>query len=124
MLSEYKGKYVLVDLWASWCVPCIKEMPAMQALRQKYPLDKIVFVSVSLDTNIEAWLNRLNQLHCDNLSSYLLLNKDQAVLVKEIGLSTIPRYLLYDKEGKMINVDAPLPSEPQLKELLDKLLLQ
>ncbi|MEO6732660.1 MAG: thioredoxin-like domain-containing protein [Ferruginibacter sp.] len=124
LLSRYKGKYVLVDFWASWCVPCVKEMPALEALRQKYPADKIAFLSVSLDTKREEWLNRRNQLHGDSVSSYLLLNKDHAALVKEIGLSTIPRYVLYDKKGKMINADAPFPSQPRLKELLDQLLLQ
>ena len=122
ILSQYKGKYVLVDLWASWCVPCLKEMPALQELRQQYPADKIAFLNVSLDTNVEAWLNRLNQLHSDSSSSYLLLDKDHAALVKEIGLSTIPRYVVYNKEGKMINADAPFPSEPRLKRLLDELL--
>jgi thiol-disulfide isomerase/thioredoxin len=124
LLSRYKGKYVFVDLWASWCVPCLKEMPALEELSRKYPADKIAFLNVSVDSNVEAWRNRLNQFHMDSQSSYLLLNKDKAALVKEIGLSTIPRYALYDKEGKLVNADAPFPSEPRLKELLDKLLLQ
>jgi thiol-disulfide isomerase/thioredoxin len=119
VLSQYKGKYVLVDFWASWCVPCIKEMPALETLKQRYPADKIAFVSVSLDSDVEAWVNRVSQLHIDSLSSYLLLEKEKSSIVKEIGLDAVPRYVLFDKDGKMINADAPFPRQPGLKELLD-----
>jgi thiol-disulfide isomerase/thioredoxin len=124
VLSLYKGKYVLLDLWASWCVPCVEEMPALQALRKKYPADKIAFLNVSVDRGVTQWRTRLHQLHSDSLTSYLLLNQDSASLVKQIGLTTIPRYLLYDTEGKIINADAPTPSDPGLIEILDKFLLK
>lgn len=124
VLSQCKGKYVLLDLWASWCVPCSEEMPAFQALRKKYPADKIAFLNVSLDRGAPDWRTRLHQLHSDSLTSYLLLNQDSASLVKQIGLSTIPRFLLYDKEGRIINADAPPPGDPELAELLDKYLLK
>jgi len=124
VLSQYKGKYVLLDLWASWCVPCIEEMPALQALRKKYPADKIAFLNVSVDRGVQEWHTRVYQLHSDSLTSYLLLNQDSASLIKQIGLTTIPRYLLYDKEGRIINADAPPPSDPELAEILDKFLLK
>jgi thiol-disulfide isomerase/thioredoxin len=124
VLSQYKGKYVLLDLWASWCVPCIEEIPTLQALRKKYPADKIAFLNVSVDMGVSQWLTRLHQLHNDSLTSYLLLNQDSASLVKQIGLTTIPRYLLYDKEGKIINADAPPPTDPELVEILDKYVLK
>lgn len=124
VLSQYKGKYVLLDLWASWCFPCLEEMPALQALRKKYPADKIAFLNVSVDRGVPQWRNSLYQLHSDTLTSYLLVNQDSALLVKQIGLTTIPRYLLYDKEGRIINADAPTPSDPELMEILDKFLLK
>jgi hypothetical protein len=57
VLSQYKGKYVLLDLWASWCVPCIEEVTALQALRKKYPVDKIAFLNVSVDRGVPQWRN-------------------------------------------------------------------
>jgi thiol-disulfide isomerase/thioredoxin len=124
VLTQYKGKYVLLDLWGSWCMPCIEEMPALQVLRKKYPADKIVFLNVSVDRSVPAWHNRLYQLQSDSLTNYLLLSQDSAALVKQIGLTTVPRYLLYDREGKIINTDAPPPSDPELEKILDKLLLK
>jgi thiol-disulfide isomerase/thioredoxin len=124
VLSQHKGKYVLLDLWASWCVPCIDEMPALQALSKKYPADKIAFLNISVDKSVQDWHTRLHQLHSDSLTSYLLLNAGSASLVKQIGLSTIPRFLLYDKAGRIINADAPPPSDPELAEILDKYLLK
>ncbi len=122
VLAQNKGKYVLLDLWASWCMPCIEEIPALQALKKKYRADKIAFINVSVDTNIPAWQTRLDQLRSDSTNNYLLLNKDNAALVRQIRLYAIPRYLLYDKEGNLINIDAPEPSDPQLEKQLDKLL--
>lgn len=124
VLVRQKGKYVLVDLWASWCMPCIEEMPALQYLSKRYPADKIVFLSMSVDRSISAWHNRLNQLQSDSLTNYLLLNQDRSALVKQIGLTSIPRYLIYDQGGNIINADAPRPSDPELMDLLDKLLLK
>jgi thiol-disulfide isomerase/thioredoxin len=124
VLSQYKGKYVLLHLWASWCVPCIEEMPALQALRKKYPADKIALLNVSVDRGVPEWHMRLHQLHIDSLTNYLLLNQDSATLIKQIGLTTIPKYLLYDKQGRIINADAPPPSDLELGEILDKLLLK
>lgn len=122
VLAGHKGKYILVDLWASWCGPCLKEMPALEALKNKYAADKISFLTVSVDTNIAAWLSRLEELHDDKSTSFLLLHKDSAALVRQVGLSTIPRYLLYDKDGTLMESDAPTPSDPELEKLLNKIL--
>lgn len=124
VLAGHKGKYVLVDLWASWCAPCLNEMPALQALRNKYPADKILFLSISVDASVAAWLSRIRELQSDVLTSFLLLNKDSAALTRQVGLSTIPRYLLYDKEGTLIDSDAPTPSNPALEKLLNKMLFE
>jgi thiol-disulfide isomerase/thioredoxin len=121
ILAQYKGKYVLVDLWASWCVPCIEEMPALDALRKKYSEDKIAFLNISVDRHVPSWHKRLYQLHSDSLTNYLLLNQDNSALAKQIRLTSIPRFLLYDQEGKLIDADAPAPSD-SLAEILDKLL--
>ncbi len=121
IIKQHKGKYVLVDLWASWCVPCIEEIPAWQALKKNYSSDEIAFLNVSLDRDFLKWRDHIRQFPNDSLSNYLLLHQTSAALVKQIGLSSIPRYLLYDREGNIINLDAPPPSDPELKRILDKL---
>lgn len=122
ILSHHKGKYVLVDLWASWCLPCIKEMPYLQQLMQKYSEDKIVFISISTDKEISSWHTRLYEMHTGSNNNYLLLNASHTFLAKQINLTTIPRFLIFDKEGKMINADAPWPSDPKLISIIDNYL--
>ncbi|MEI6946459.1 TlpA disulfide reductase family protein [Paraflavisolibacter sp. H34] len=123
VISRHKGKYVLVDLWASWCLPCIEAMPALQELKKRYPSEKIAFLGLSVDKYAAPWQRRLSDLRADSSTSYLLVNHHNAALARQIGLTAIPRYLLYDREGKIIHADAPGPGDPELQQLLDKLLL-
>jgi thiol-disulfide isomerase/thioredoxin len=124
VLAQHKGKYVLVDLWASWCVPCLEEMPAWRDLQKKYPTDKVVFLSISLDSSVPAWQSRISQLQGDSLNNYLLVHKDNAGLVRQLQINAIPRYLLYDKSGNIIHHDAPAPRDPELEKLLNQHLLK
>src|SRR5436189_5057283 len=70
VLAQYKGKYIFLDLWASWCVPCMEEMPASQALKKKYPADKIVFLNLSVDKSVPIWRSRLSQFNSDSLTNF------------------------------------------------------
>jgi thiol-disulfide isomerase/thioredoxin len=124
VLARSKGRYVVVDLWASWCGPCMEEMPAWQALKKNYSADEIAFLSVSLDKSYLAWKSQLRQSQSDTLSNYFLIHPTNSALTKQIGLTEIPRYLLYDRNGDLVNSDAPRPSDPGLKKMLDKLLLK
>jgi len=120
VLNQNRGKYVFVDLWASWCIPCIKEMPYLEDLEKKYS-DKITFLRISTDAGILAWRKQLYEMS-DGIANYLLLNANQTSLAKEINLTTIPRYLIFDKEGKLLNADSPWPSNPQLTTLINNYL--
>lgn len=122
-LASQKGKYVLVDFWASWCMPCLQEMPDWKRLMNSYPADNIYFLSLSIDDNTINWRNKIKQRDLQSLNHYLLLNHSNATLTRQYNIETIPRYLLFDKEGKILNADAPKPSDPALKQLLDSLLL-
>ena len=122
VLEQCKGKYVLIDLWASWCAPCMREMPYLKQLEQKYPKEKIAFINISLDKETYAWHSGIYKAHGDSSTNYLLLNSDRTSIAKQIRLVAIPRFLLYDKEGKLVNQDAPWPSDPQLTTMIDKYL--
>jgi thiol-disulfide isomerase/thioredoxin len=101
-LSEYigKGKYVLVDFWASWCGPCRAEMPNVKALYDKYK-SKFDIVGISLDNDKKAWLNGISQLGITwhQLSDLKGWQNEGAALY---GIRAIPATLLIDPNGKIV----------------------
>lgn len=115
--GKYRGKYVYVDLWASWCVPCIKEIPHLKAVEKELQGENVVFVSVSIDTDDAAWKKKVSAL---GLEGELLINKDNS-LPKALNVSGIPFFLIYDKEGKLYKYNAYRPSDVRLKPLLQGL---
>jgi thiol-disulfide isomerase/thioredoxin len=121
VLAVYKGKFVLIDLWASWCMPCVKEMPYLKQLKEKYSGDKIVFIGISLDKQSQSWRKRMRTEGLDPTNNYLLLKADKTSFYKHLNINEIPRYMLIDPTGKIINDNAPLPSDPALGAMLDKL---
>lgn len=99
-LSAYRGKFVLLDFWASWCGPCRQESPAMVAIHDKYK-EKIEFISVSLDKEKAAWLkgikdDKLNWTHVSDLAYW------DCAAAKLFGVSSIPQTFVIDPNGKII----------------------
>lgn len=124
VLAQHKGKLILIDMWASWCGPCLKEMPYLTQLREKYSEDKIIFLPISLDNQISSWRKTMNRMSMPKINTYLLLNASKTSFYKQYKINKIPRYLLFDKLGKIINDNTPAPSETALTTLLDKLVLE
>jgi peroxiredoxin len=100
-LSDLKGKYVLVDFWASWCVPCRKENPNVVEAYKKFHDKGFDIVGVSLDTKKDAWLKAINH---DGLTWYHVsdLKGWDGDIEKEFGIKVVPTNFLLDKEGKVI----------------------
>jgi len=115
--ATFKGYYVYIDLWASWCGPCVKEVPHLQALEKELQNNNVKFVSISLDKNECAWRNKMKAL---NMHGNQFLNCDNS-LAEALNVSSIPHFVIYDKEGKLYNGNAPRPSDPSLKTLLESL---
>jgi thiol-disulfide isomerase/thioredoxin len=117
-LNDFKGKVVFIDLWASWCGPCKVAMPALKEIYEEYkPSGKLIIISIAVHDEDgkekrNAFINKLqlNWLHLED--------QDNFVWTK-YKITSIPRFILIDKEGKIISFDAP---EPAAKETLKKLL--
>lgn len=115
-LEKFKGQYVLIDVWASWCVPCIKMMPHLQALEKEYAGQNIVFIAISIDADASKWQQKNKELQ---LEGHQLLDQ-QSDFAKQLNITGIPHYLLYDPEGKLVEYKTAFPDSPQLKKLLDQ----
>jgi thiol-disulfide isomerase/thioredoxin len=123
-LESLKGKYVYIDVWATWCGPCIKEIPFLEKVEEKYQEKNIVFVSISIDNSKdrEKWSNFVNKKQMSGIQ--LLADKEfDSKFVKEYNMQTIPRFILIDTNGNIVNANAPRPSDPKLIELLNSLQL-
>jgi thiol-disulfide isomerase/thioredoxin len=104
--SKFKGKYVYVDLWASWCGPCCREIPHLQALEKELEGSNVVCVSVSTDTDEEAWKAKLVEA---NMHGNQLRDRDGS-LGTALNVGGIPFFVIYDKEGKLHTYGAQRPS--------------
>ncbi len=122
LFSKFKGKLVLVDFWASWCIPCRKEMPAMRELKRQYLGKDIVFVTISIDNSLLSWQKAIEAEKFNSEHNYLLNKTDSIFIFKDRVISEIPRYFLLNKDGAVISDNAPAPSSIQLKSLIDKYL--
>lgn len=116
--SSFKGKYVYVDVWASWCGPCCKEVPFLKAMETELENDNVVFLSISVDKDGEAWKSKMKEL---DMHGNQLFDKDNS-LCKALNVMGIPFFAIYDKEGRLHTYNAPRPSKSvQLKKVLENL---
>lgn len=116
-LSSFKGKYIYIDFWATWCGPCMYESPYFEALAKKIGNDEIVFIPVSTDTSQKTWLNYLSK----NKKELIQYNSNDPVLTEKWNIRGIPRFILIDKDFNIIDSNAPKPSEAKTEEILKKI---
>jgi len=100
-LSSFKGKYVLVDFWASWCGPCRRENPNVVKTFSQYKDKNFTILGVSLDNNRDAWLKAIDddQLNWTQVSDLKFWKNEVAELY---GVRAIPQNFLLNPEGKII----------------------
>ena len=123
VIKENKGKVIYIDLWASWCLPCRVAMPYSNKLREKYNEKDIVFVYLSIDKDFDKWKSANTKESLEFYkNSYLIVNQESSAEYKKLGIQTIPRYLLYDKNGKLILLNAPGPDAESIEKTLENIL--
>ncbi|MFD1603443.1 TlpA family protein disulfide reductase [Flavobacterium artemisiae] len=122
-LADLKGKYVYIDLWATWCAPCRAEIPYLQKMEEKYHGKNIEFVSISIDKlkDNEKWKKFVTDKNLGGIQ--LFADKDwESEFVTKYGVTGIPRFILIDPKGNVVNADASRPSDPKLEIQLNSLL--
>jgi len=100
-LSNYKGKYILLDFWASWCSPCRQEHPFLKTIRKKFISDNLEFISISLDVSGSSWKQAVTT---DGLT-WLQLNDPKAMngeVSDRYGVKSLPFNCIIDPKGIII----------------------
>ncbi|PVX51969.1 thiol-disulfide isomerase/thioredoxin [Balneicella halophila] len=118
-LDDLKGKLVYIDVWATWCGPCKREIPFLKQLEKDYHNKAVHFVSISIDEKKNDWEKMVKD---QDLKGIQLHAKEawKSSLVQDYKINGIPRFILLDKEGNIITADAPRPSTDEIRTLLDE----
>lgn len=124
-LDDFKGKYVYIDLWATWCGWCIKEFPYLDKIKEEYQDKNIEFVTISVDKqeNKELWKKMVVEKNLEGIQ-LIADNAYKSEFIKSYRVEDtgIPRFILIDPQGVIVSADAPRPSEKELKTLLNSLI--
>lgn len=107
-------KIILVDCWATWCIPCLKQLPFLDLVIKKYS-DRVQFISLSADQNLNKWDSWIAK-NSGNRKDILQIHAPggfQNIFFKKLLINSIPRYLLISSTGEMLNAAMPLPSDTQ-----------
>lgn len=121
-LADFRGKYVYIDVWATWCGPCIREIPSLKKVEQQYHGKNIEFVSISIDkvSDFKKWKTMVTEKGLKGVQVFAD-NDWNSSFVKEYQIQGIPRFILIDPKGNIVKQNAPRPSSPQLIDLFTEL---
>ena len=117
-LEKLRGRYIVIDLWATWCIPCKKESPYFDQFADQYTSEQVAFVSVSIDEDKNAW-----KMDAPNKSKKVLqlwAKNAEVDFNKFYAASFIPRFILIDPRGNILNAQMPNPSDPEFEMILQK----
>ena len=117
--QKNRGKWLYVDFWASWCKPCIELMPESKRLRDKLKSETIEFVFISLNDNKDKWEKASNSLGVLIHQNYFTLNGNVSKVIEDLGITSIPHYLIYDPEGNLVNGYAKRPGQGAREQLIE-----
>lgn len=128
-LSDFLGSYVYIDIWATWCRPCIAQFPYLKMLEKEYKNKNISFVSISTDDDRRSngswekardkWVKMVKERNLTGIQ--LWAGKDDARFSKAYMIRSIPRFILIDPNGNLIDSNTLSPANPALRKILDEL---
>jgi len=123
-LNQFKGKYIYIDVWATWCGPCLEEMSALEKLVSKFShqANKIAFIKISIDLNKTAWLNKIISVTESGTINLHAIDGANSKFAKAYVINDIPRYILIDDNGNIVNANALAPSSSLIDDTIANLL--
>lgn len=121
-LSDLRGKVVYIDVWATWCGPCKREIPYLAKRVEEYKgNDKVVFISISVDENREDWLKMIGN-DKPQWAQYHVNEDQNEALTDAYGINAIPRFMVIKADGTIGDSDAFRPSDDDFHKKLDAFL--
>jgi len=131
-IDEFKGNYIVIDFWATWCAPCIEEAPLYKRLAEKYKEANVKFISVSLDEDFDTWKNFIQKKEWSQNQYWFgmqfgdpflsLAYRDVKMGGKNMVLISIPKYVIISPTGEILNNSNLRPSKPDFEQELLKYL--
>ena len=120
-IKSLQGKYTYIDVWATWCGPCCKEIPFVEKLVEEMKdNEKLQFVSFSVDSDRDAWLNKIKN-DKPAWPQFILDTEANKTLSDALSITGIPRFFILGPDGTIVNEDAKRPSDPELVDYLREL---
>ena len=113
LLGESKGKVVMINFFASWCPPCLKEVPMLINIRKTFGEDKLIVIGVSLDHD-----NKALQAYMANTPFNYPVKLAAPELAQAAGVSGIPHMLIFDRKGDLVVSHMGLVGEDELRKFL------
>ena len=123
LMEKYKGKYIYIDFWATWCIPCRELLDDNAKLGKDYHNKNIVFVSLAFNDDEKNWLKYLSD-NKDKFGheNYFITNTKSSRIIEKWEIKSIPRYMLFDEKGEIAIYDAPRPNTKEVRAIFNKLL--
>lgn len=119
-LTDLLGKVTYIDIWATWCGPCCREIPYLEEVVKRFKgNDKLQFISISVDSDLDAWHKKLDN-DKPEWPQYVLSEDEQKAFMSALGIQGIPRFILLDAEGRFIQNDAVRPSDDNIDQVLNE----
>jgi peroxiredoxin len=116
-LKNFKGRYVVIDVWATWCRTCTGQSAIFEKIAEEYTSPSVAFVALSIDDSRWEWQNEASQR---SLRVLHLRSNDKDLFGRSYGIDYMPRYILLDPDGKILNAQMPEPGNPAFIEILKK----
>jgi thiol-disulfide isomerase/thioredoxin len=117
-LADFARRYIVIDVWASWCAPCKREAPFFDQYAERYTSEHVAFVSLSIDEDKNAWKMAATGKSGSVLQLWVKGGPEE--LSKKYAITSIPRFMLIDPKGNIVNAQLPPPSDPEFEVALLK----
>jgi|WetSurMetagenome_2_1015567.scaffolds.fasta_scaffold17835_2 thiol-disulfide isomerase/thioredoxin len=123
LIEKNHGNVIYIDFWSSGCSPCIREIKFSERIKDLYKGKNLIQVNISIEPDQKRWLNACEKYNL-KIESYFAKNKFTSKQLENLQINFVPHYLIYNKQGKLVNEFAPRPSDTKLINLLDDYLAE